>query len=199
MKKNILVAVTGGIGSGKSTAVSVISGAGYPVIDCDEITKSLYKTAKVKRWIKKHFPFAVSGKLFLRVDKSKIAQKAFSDKHSYCTLTDYLTELVFNKAIKHAKKLKGLVFIEVPLLFEKGYQDRFDKVLVILRDKEQRITSVMARSKLTREQVLERMAFQVIHEELDLSGYSVIVNDKDENALKEKVLDFLKKLKTNKN
>ncbi len=195
MRKNTLIAITGGIGSGKTTVISAISSMGYPVINCDEITKALYKRAKVKRFIKKNFPSAVKGKVFLRVDKSKIAQKVFSDKTSHQILTDYLTELIFKKAVKSAKKLNGLVFIEVPLLFEKGYQNAFDKVLVVLRDKEQRINSVMSRSNLSREQVLERMGFQVNHEELDLSEYSVIVNDKDENSLKEKVLEFIKTLK----
>ena len=195
MRKKVLVAVTGGIGSGKSTALSVILGEGYPVINLDEITKKLYKTQRVKRFIKKNFPFAVNGKIFLSVDKAKIAKSIFSNKESHKKLTDYLTEKILYKGLKEANKLSGLVFMEVPLLFEGGYQNYFDKVLVVLRDKEERINSVITRSGLTREQVLERMSFQVKHEELDLSPYFVIENDKGEKELKEKVLSFINSIK----
>ncbi len=191
MRNNYLVAITGGIGSGKSTALSVILGEGYPVINLDEITKKLYKTASVKKWLKKNFPHSVSGKIFLRVDKSKISKTVFTDKLAHQKLTDYLAEKIFSRGLKEAKKHNGLVFMEVPLLFEKEYQNYFDKVLVVLRNKEDRINSVIARSNLTREQVLERMSFQVDYDGLDLSPYTLIVNDKGEKELKEKVISFI--------
>lgn len=191
MRNNYLVAITGGIGSGKSTALSVILGEGYPVINLDEITKKLYKTASVKKWLKKNFPHGVSGKIFLRVDKSKISKTVFTDKLAHQKLTDYLAEKIFLRGLKEAKKHNGLVFMEVPLLFEKEYQNYFDKVLVVLRNKEDRINSVIARSNLTREQVLERMSFQVDYDGLDLSPYTLIVNDKGEKELKEKVISFI--------
>jgi dephospho-CoA kinase len=196
MRKNFLVAITGGIGSGKTTVIKEILNNGYPVINCDEITKKLYKTAKVKRWVKTNFPTCTSGKLFIKVNKKALAELVFKDKKALDRLTDYLTELIFKKAIKSAKKKKGLVFIEVPLLFEKGYQEQFDKVIVVLRDKEERILSVIKRSNLTKEQVVVRIDNQVDYESIDLSKFIVINNDKDIVALKEKVISTLENLKT---
>ena len=196
MRKNFLVAVTGGIGSGKSTVISEISKKGYPVINCDEITKKLYNTVKVKRWVKINFPTCTSGKFFIKVNKKALAELVFNSKSSHETLTDYLTALIFKKAIKSAKKKKGLVFIEVPLLFEKGYQDYFNRVIVVLREEEERILSVMKRSNLSREQVLARIKNQVDYFKIDLSKYIVINNDKDEEFLKESTLKIVEKINT---
>ena len=196
MRKNCLVAITGGIGSGKTTVSKEILNNGYPVINCDEITKKLYKTAKVKRWVKTNFPTCVSGKFFINVNKKALAELVFNDKSAHEILTDYLTALIFKKAIKSAKKKKGIVFIEVPILFEKGYQQSFDKVIVVLRNKEQRILSVIKRSNLTKEQVVARIENQVDYDRIDLSKFIVINNDKDEKALKEKVISTLENLKS---
>ncbi len=196
MRKNFLVAITGGIGSGKTTVSLEILNSGYPVINCDEITKKLYKTVKVKRWVKTNFPTCVSGKFFIKVNKKALAEFVFTDKSALDRLTDYLTELIFKKAIKSAKKKKGLVFIEVPLLFEKGYQEQFDKIIVVLRDREERILSVIKRSNLTKEQVVARIESQVDYDRIDLSKFIVINNDKDKNELKEKVVSILENLKT---
>ena len=88
------------------------------------------------------------------------------------------------------------MFIEVPLLFEKGYQQSFDKVIVVLRNKEQRILSVIKRSNLTKEQVVARIENQVDYDKIDLSKFIVINNDKDEKELKEKVISALENLKS---
>ena len=78
------------------------------------------------------------------------------------------------------------------MLFEYGYQDRFDEIIVITRPKKERIESVKTRSKLTEEQVLERINNQIDYENTDLSKYTILVNDGDQNTLNEKIL-FLAK------
>ena len=79
MKK--LIAITGGIGSGKSTVTKIISSLGYPTISCDAVTQQLYKSQKVLRKIKKIIPSGVIGTLFLKPDKQRIAQIIFNDKN----------------------------------------------------------------------------------------------------------------------
>ncbi|MBR3804269.1 MAG: dephospho-CoA kinase, partial [Clostridia bacterium] len=86
------------------------------------------------------------------------------------------------------------VFVEVPLLFERKYENKFDNVLVITRPLKDRIDSVKTRSNLTEEQIKARINAQVNYEQIDLSPYTVIMNDGDKTALKEKVLDAVKKL-----
>lgn len=68
MKK--LIAVTGGIGSGKSKVMEIIESLGFPTISCDEVTNKLYKKQSVLRKIKKIIPSGIKGNLFLNPTKS---------------------------------------------------------------------------------------------------------------------------------
>ena len=194
MKTKKLIAITGGIGSGKSFALSVLKKADYQTLSCDQIVKELYQRHTIKRLLKKMFPSAVSGYFNLVVDKAEIARLTFNDKVKHAELTNAITPLVLKEIEKRAKKMHGLIFVEVPLLFECSYQDQFDGVLVIMRDKTARIESVKARSNLSTEQVLARMNNQVDYDAIDLSSYSVINNDGDKESLEKTVLSIAKSL-----
>ena len=65
----------------------------------------------------------------------------------------------------------------MPLLFECSYQNNFDGVIVITRDKNSRIESVKKRSNLTEEHILKRMESQFDYQNADLTPYTVIDND----------------------
>ena len=194
MDKKIIIAVTGGIGSGKSTALEILSSAGYPVLSSDQIVKDLYEKRWVKKILKRIFPTAVSGFFHLAVDKKKIAELAFNDKKLHKELTDAITPLVLKEILIRTENLSGKIFVEVPLLFECGYQNQFDGVLVIVRDKTQRIESVKTRSNLTEKEIIARMNDQVDYDAFDLSPFAVIVNDGELDALKQSVLAFAKNL-----
>ena len=169
MKGKQLIAITGGIGSGKSLALNILNGAGYFTISCDQIVKDLYKTHKVKRLLKSLFPTAVSGEKRLTIDTKKIADITFFDKNKHKELTSTITPLVLEEVLKKASRKQGLIFVEVPLLFECGYQDKFDGVIVIQREINARIESVKKRSNLTKEQILARMTAKVYFYKIDLS------------------------------
>ena len=95
-----------------------------------------------------------------------------------------------------ASKLKGLVFIEVPLLFEFNAESYFDKIIVVTRELNTRIESVKTRSNLSEEQIKERIKSQYDYENNDLTNYIVINNDGMVDDLKTKVIEILEQLKT---
>ncbi len=194
LMQNKIIAVTGGIGTGKSLALSVIKESGFSVIDCDAIVKELYKKRKVKNGVKNIFPSAVKGKLRLKVDKTAISSEAFANPEKHRALTEFFAQKVLDIALSRAKKTSGKTFIEVPLLFELGRETLFDGVVVITRNLEDRISSVIKRSNLTREQVIERINCQFYYENADLSKYAVIKNDGTKEEFKEKVLEVIKKI-----
>ena len=189
---NEIIAITGGIGSGKSQVLAILESAGEKVISCDRITDELYATPKVKKILGKMFPSSREGFFKRRINKRKIAVEVFADGEKLRNLTDFLTPLILQESLIRANRLGGRVFVEVPLLFECNAQDEFDKVIVIARDKEKRISSVMARSNLTREQVLERISAQFDYDSTDLSKYTVILNDGDLKSLEQKTLELIK-------
>lgn len=175
-EKTTLIALTGGIGSGKSTALSILSHLGYNTISCDKITAELYTRQSVLRHIKKIFPSAVSGTIKLCADKTEISRLVFTNPVLHKQLTDYLAELTFSIAIKRANRFTGKVFIEVPLLFECNKQGVFDKIIVVSRNLEDRISSVITRSNLTREQILQRIENQYDYKNLP-ENVITVVND----------------------
>jgi dephospho-CoA kinase len=192
--KNKKIALTGGIGSGKSTALNILKSAGYKTLSSDDIVSDLYNTRKVKKLLKTLFPNAVSGFINLKIDRKKISQIVFNDTAMHKKLTDTITPLVLEEIHRRVKSLTESVFVEVPLLFECNYQNEFDAVMVITRDKNARIDSVKRRSNLTEEEIISRMAKQTDYDSFDLTPYFCIANDSDELSLKEKVLTTAKKI-----
>lgn len=192
--ENKKIALTGGIGSGKSTALEILQGAGYITLSSDKIVSDLYCTRKVKKILKSIFPSAVSGFFNLKIDRKEISRLAFSNSELHEKLTHAITPLVLNEINKRAQKLKNSVFVEVPLLFECGYQNEFDAVLVITRPLQDRIESVKLRSNLTEQEIVARIKKQTDYDNFDLAPYVVIENNGDFNQLKEKVLLTAKNL-----
>ncbi len=189
-----LIAITGGIGSGKSLVLETLEKAGHHTLSSDKIVKDLYKKPKIKRILKDLFPNAVKGETRLRIDYKTLSELAFKDKENNEGLTKAITPLVLEQILRKTKSKDGLVFVEVPLLFECGFADHFDNAIVVLRDKNERIESVKTRSNLTKEQVEKRMAFQVDYDKIDLSKYLVVINDKNTEDLKNKVLRLVSDL-----
>ena len=198
MKKCVKVAVTGGIGSGKTSVLAILKNLGYKIYNCDESAKKALKNRKIIKSIKKQFPFAVSGVIFPRVNKKLLADKVFADEKARKQLEMITHPFIVNDVIKKAEKEGGISFIEVPLLFEGGYQNLFDKTIVILRDKTERIKSVMERSNLTEKEVLARMNSQIEYDKKDFSNYIVIVNNGDKEQLEKDVLAVSTKINNDK-
>ncbi len=189
------IAITGGIGSGKSLVLSVVESLGYKTLSSDKIVADLYKTHSVKMLIKEFFPSAVLGKTRLRIDKKILSAQAFSSPQTHEKLTSLITPLVMREIDRRTKNSSGLVFVEVPLLFECSYQKYFDQVWVLTRPLASRIESVKKRSNLSEEQILARINKQVDYDKLDLTPYKVIQNLGDEQSLKNAVIQLISEIK----
>ena len=189
-----LFAITGGIGSGKSSVLSALKDAGFLTLSSDQIVSELYKTHKVKVLLKQMFPSAVSGQKHLTINRAEIAKQVFFDKDKHKALTSTITPLVLQRILNKAKTLNKPLFVEVPLLFECGYQNYFDGVIVVMRDKKERIESVKLRSNLSQDQILARMKNQVDYDALDKSSFIVITNDCDITELKERTIKLANEL-----
>lgn len=188
MKKNKIIALTGGIGSGKSSALNYLKSQGFDTLSCDDVCRELYKKHKVKRQIQKMFPNAVDGRVFLKINRAVLAETVFDDDKKYNLLYSYTTPLILKATLKRMKKFKNDAVIEVPLLFECTASEHFDGVIVILRDKQKRIFAVTERSALTEEQVEKRMARQIDYDGCDFSKYSVVYNNGSKVELFEGIL-----------
>ena len=185
-----IIAITGGIGSGKSYASEYVKSKGYGEISCDEITKDLYRKQEIIDNVISMFPFANDNG---KPDYAKISEKVFSDEISRKRLENYLHPLIMKEVFERAKNMGDIVFVEVPLLFESGLQDKFDGVLVIVRDKKDRINAVKERSGLSEAQIIARINSQFDYSKVDKDKYTVVTNsgNKDFDIALEKYLKTL--------
>lgn len=192
MNEKKLIAITGGIGSGKSTALNIIKKLGYKTLSSDAIVGELYQKIEIRQLLKPLFPNAVNGEDFV-LDKSEIARQVFTDKNKHLALTELITPMVMAEILTRTTQ-DQICFVEVPLLFECDFADLFDSVLVITRPLDARVESVMARSNLTKQQVLDRISNQFDYDSSDLTPYAVVLNDGNVDKLEKEILNFINTL-----
>ena len=160
MKK--LIAITGGIGSGKSSASRFLLEIGYSVFSCDEIYREVILSPSYIQKIASLFPECVVDG---NIDKKILAGIVFSDEEKLALLNGIAHPLIMDALFKKMQACKeDIVFAEVPLLFEGNYENKFDSVIVIIRDIEMRIRSIMVRDGITKEEALNRIAVQFDYE-----------------------------------
>lgn len=190
--KNVKIAVTGGIGSGKSTVCRLIAGNGFPVYSCDEVYSELIDGNKLKNKLVEEFGAEIlsSGG---KVDRRALSKIVFSNAEKLKKLNTITHGAVFEEIFARANK-DALAFFEVPVLFEGNYQGMFDEVIVVKRQLSSRIFSVMNRDKLSEEQVSERVNRQYNYDNSDFAQYYVIHNDGNFDDLKISVNDLMLKI-----
>jgi len=160
-KHPIIIGITGNIGSGKSTVAALLRSRGYPVIDLDELAAQARENRKEE--LRRLFPEAFPGG---ELDRRALAQEVFADPTKLRAL-----EAVVHPEVRRlleealARTQAPLVFLEIPLLFEKGWEGRLDATLLVAAPLEERLRRVMARSGLSREEVLARERAQMPEEE----------------------------------
>lgn len=192
MQNNVKIAITGGICSGKSTVAKIIKEQGFTVLSCDKIYCELLEDLSFVNKIVKEFGNVINSNGTL--NKAKLAQIVFSDKEKLRVLNSITHPQIMNIAMQLMGG-SGVYFCEVPLLFESGFEALFDNVIVVLRDKEERIKELMQRSKINRNQALSRIYSQLDYENHNFAKYYVIHNNNEIIKLKTKVFDVLTKIK----
>lgn len=183
-------AVTGGIGSGKTTVCRLLAAWGFPVFSCDEISHALWRDEAYLNTLTAAFPdCAVGGK----IDKDLLTGRIFSDETARKRLESLSHPRIMQKLMAETEGLP-VSFAEVPLLFEGGYEGLFDGVIVVRRSEEARVASVMARDGATEEEVRRRLLAQLSDREREREGVLFIDNDGSPQELGTRLHDVLRTL-----
>ena len=187
-----IYAVTGGIGCGKTAVSAIIRKSGYPVFSCDEIYSQILEDKNFVTRLERQF-----GGVTCRdgsLDRAALSAKVFSDPESLKTLNSIAHPAIMDELFRLARESSSrVVFCEVPLLFENGFEELFDGVLVVTRPETARINAVMERSGLAEEQVRARMAAQYNYSSIPESCI-VIHNEGGIEELSQKVEKILQKI-----
>lgn len=191
----MVVGLTGGIGSGKSTISKLFEIIGCAVFESDKVAKEIYFEAETKPKI---IDLLGAGVYVNEntLNKRYISSKIFEDT----TVLEKLNQIIHPAVIKRSKlfveKNAGkLIIKETALLFEAHLEKECDKIVVIAANTELRIKRVMQRDGLKREDVLKKIQSQLTQEEKIKRADFVIYND-EESLIIPQVLKIYEQLNT---
>ncbi len=153
----MLVGLTGGIGSGKSTVALILTAFGIPVFDADSEAKKLYKLKEVQEQVKNHFGEDIFSQGEL--NKERLARIVFNDPEKLRHLESILYPALENEFVFWQEKYKNTPYQvkEAAVMLEKGNYTKMDKVILVTADRELRVSRVMNRNQISKEEVEARM------------------------------------------
>jgi dephospho-CoA kinase len=197
----IIVGLTGGIGSGKSTVSDYLKRKGCLIIDADEISRAATAPGgPALEPILREFGagvFSEDGTL----DRKKMSEIVFSDTISRNKLEDIVVTIVINEfhaQIEHLKDedYKGIVVFDAPLLFEFGMEKYVDESWFVTASLEARVSRVVKRDRMTRGEVMDRINSQMPSWEKEKLADYTINNSFDLKWLYDQIDSLLYRLKS---
>lgn len=193
----IKIAITGGIGSGKSTVLSILKKNGFAVFSCDEIYREISKTESYINKVQEHFPFVVKQG---QIDKKALGELIFRETQARNKLNQISHPLIIKELFIRMENATGnLVFAEVPLLYETQEKMSFDAVILVARDKEERIKSIVDRDGISISEAKRRISAQVDYDNLSalqqvFRNTFVVSNTTDKNQLERNLLEVIQQI-----
>ncbi len=184
MKQNstIVVGLTGGIGSGKSTVSNMLIERNIPVIDADKISREVLIIYPEVLWsIKKEFGEEVFDEND-NLDRKKLGAMIFSNeifkKKLENIIIPYIKKEIFDKIEKYVKAGEKLCIVDAPTLIENNLHKYMDEVIVIVVNEKIQIKRVMARDSLSKKDALNRINSQMpLKEKLKYATYTIDNSD----------------------
>jgi dephospho-CoA kinase len=191
-------ALTGGIGSGKSTVARILADEGVVVVDADELARRAVLPGRPAFLeIQERWPAVVSvdGSL----DRPALGRIVFSDEQARLELNAIVhprvRELAEEAFAREQARGTSWVAFEIPLLFETGQEARFRPVIVVSCSAELQVARIMARDGLSREAAEARLAAQMPLSEKVRQADIVIENDGTTEQLQARTLAALSQVK----
>ena len=162
----LLVGLTGGIGSGKSTASRFFRELGVHIVDADQIARAVVKPMSScwKEIVEVFTPdiLQTSGE----IDRKKLAAIIFSDPEKKRALENIVHPCIADEVDRRVEELSaehpdGIVMVDAALMIEVGRYKNFEKLIVVYADEETQVRRVMERDLIGRNDAFKRIAAQI--------------------------------------
>jgi dephospho-CoA kinase len=189
------VGLTGGMGSGKSTALEALRHLGAEVISSDAVVHELYEGEQLRDAVVARFGPEVAPDGV--VDRAAVARRAFGSEEDRVWLEGQVWPLVGARVaewLEHARAMHPpppAAVVEVPLLFEAGLEQLYDATIAVISEESLRRSRAAARGHAL---VGERTARQLSQEEKARRATFVVRNDGSERDLERELSAVLGKL-----
>ena len=158
----MVIGLTGNYGMGKSYVLSIFRELGAIVLDSDDIVAQLLQDSGVVLKIKKILGSGVE-KDDGTLDKGEVAKLVFNNSELRSKLEVLLHPMVFARLESSLEKIKGrrsLAVVEVPLLFEGGYQGRFNRTITVFTTQKAALERLM-KAGVSRRNAMKRLKAQL--------------------------------------
>lgn len=190
------IAITGGIGTGKSSVSTILRLYGYTIIDADKVAHQVLNNNTSS--VVELFSESILDK-DNQIDRKKLGKIVFGDYTQKKKLEDFLHPKIRNEILSCANQLESYsqyYFLDIPLFFEVGGKKNYDvaEVLLIYAPKELQLKRVITRDGISQEDAIKRIEAQMDIEEKKLQSENVIKNTKGLKELQEEIEKFLQKL-----
>ena len=186
----MILGLTGGIGTGKSTVANMLKEKGIPVVDTDLISREVIEYPEIIEKIK----LEISNEVFdfnNKLDRKKISEIVFENQEKLKKLNEIMHPEILKKMwdeVEELKKNHKIIVVDVPLLFEINMEKEVDKILLIYASKEIQLKRIMERDGRTREEAVKIISSQMpLYKKREKSHYIIQNNDSLEKL--EKNLD----------
>lgn len=181
------VAVTGGIGAGKSEFMRAVKELGIRTYSADEINAELLRDKGYLEKLSEAFPLAVKDG---KVDKTALREEVFSNEEK----RKRLNALAHPEIRRKIEEITGDAVVEVPLLFESGMTDLFDKVIVVTAGEDVRINRIVSTRNISKDLAKNIIKNQATDDERIKRADYVAINDGTRKDLYEQAKNIIKRI-----
>jgi len=196
----LIVGLTGGIVSGKTTVAQIFKRLGAKIIDLDEIGREIVNPQQ-KAWKKIVQNFGVEIlKDNQEINRKKLAKIVFSNQEKLNLLNQITHPVIIEVMKKQLNQISNqatgdvICLIDAPLLFEAHIEHMMDKIIVVYINEKEQMTRLLQREGLSKDDAIKRMRAQIpIEDKVHLADY-VIDNSFSIEQTKEQVFQLWREL-----
>lgn len=178
--------LTGGIASGKSVAAGVFESLNVKIFDSDFYVKKLWEeNDELIKKVNEKYNIDITK----RKGKDELSNIIFNNELDRFYINSLVHPLVFEGVEKFIKDniKEPFIIIDMPLLFEVGYENKVDKTILIYTNKRNQINRLMKRDNISKKEALLKINSQIKLKDKRKMSHFVINNNKKIEDLKNKV------------
>ena len=170
------IGITGSIACGKSTVSNYLKEKGYTIIDADKLGHIALTSDEVKEKLKKNFGLTILENN--EISREKLGKLVFGNDENLKILNSivhpYIRKIILQLQENHRDE--RFVFLDIALLFEAGFEDLVEKIIVVHVDEKIQLARLMSRNALSKEQAMFRIESQMSSNDKSKLGDYVINN-----------------------
>ncbi|WP_437130146.1 dephospho-CoA kinase [Peptostreptococcus russellii] len=189
------IGLTGNIACGKSSVSKELEKRGIHIIDADLISREIYKNEDVMMEMRKFFYDAIDNG---EINRKKLAELVFYNEDKLKKLNQIthkkIKSIIEERLSKYQEK-NEIAVVDAALLYEAGFEDMVDKVIVVYCDEKEQLKRVMLRDNLSKDEATKRINSQMSQEKKIKRADYIIDNSYTREDLKDNVIKLMLKIR----